>query len=126
MAAKKKILIVDDEFEFLSFLKETLELRGYEVIATTNAVEAGMELASKLPSLILMDLKMPGIDGLQACEAIRRNPATGAIPIIIVTGLLSDSYRKKATKLGVVEYFNKPVDMTLLINKVNEILGSSQ
>ncbi|MGB2706150.1 MAG: response regulator transcription factor [Candidatus Omnitrophota bacterium] len=118
----KKILLIDDEKDFLSLLKDALEIRDFEVIAVDNAVEAGMELASKLPELILMDIKMPGIDGLQACAAIRRNPATKNIPIIVVSALSDESYRKEARKLGVAEYFVKPVDIEKLIRKIKEIL----
>ena len=118
----KKILLIDDEKDFLSLLEDTLEIRDFEVIAVDNAVEAGMELASKLPELILMDIKMPGIDGLQACAAIRRNPATKNIPIIVVSALSDESYRKEARKLGVAEYFVKPVDIEKLIRKIKEIL----
>ena len=118
----KKVLVIDDEVDFLSFVKETLEIRGIEVVTASNAIAAGIELASKPPSLILMDLKMPGIDGFQACEAIKKNPVTKNIPIIAVTALSDDSYKKRACKLGIVEYFVKPVDVEKLINKVRELL----
>lgn len=118
----KKILLVDDEKEFLSLLKETLEARGFEVITANNSVECGMELATEPPALILMDLKMPGIDGFQACEAIKRNPVTKEIPIIVVSALSDESDIKRARKAGVADYFVKPVDMGKLIKKIKEIL----
>ena len=118
----KKILLVDDEKEFLSFLKETLEARGFEVVVANNSVECGMELATEPPALILMDLKMPGIDGFQACEAIKRNPVTKEIPIIVVSALSDESDIKRARKAGVADYFVKPVDVGKLIKKVKEIL----
>lgn len=120
--SRKRILAVDDEGEFLSLLKSTLELRGFEVIATSNAVEAGITLASRLPSLILMDIKMPGINGLDACEVIKRNPATKDVPIIIISGLSDDATRNKARKFGVVDYFTKPVEMENLIKRIKEVL----
>ena len=123
MPVSKKILVIDDEKDFLSLIKDALEMRGFEVIAAGNAVEAGMELAGKLPEMILMDIKMPGIDGLQACEAIRRNPATKDIPIIVISGLSDESYKKQARKLGITEYFVKPVDLEKLIGKIEKILG---
>ena len=122
MTPTKKILVVDDEENFLSLLKDALEIRGLEVITVSNAVEAGIELASRLPALILMDVKMPGINGLQACEAIRRNPVTRDVPIIIISGVSDESQIKKARKMGVVEYFTKPVDIEKLINKIKEVL----
>lgn len=119
----KKILVVDDEEEFLSLIKSALELRGFEVACATNAVAAGVELSGKLPELILMDVKMPGINGLQACEAIKRNPATKDIPIIIVSALSHESDMKKAQKIGIAYYFVKPVDLESLINKIKETVA---
>ena len=117
-----RILIVDDEEEFLELMRSALEIRGFEVVTASNAVEAGMELAGKLPELVLMDIRMPGINGFQACEAIKRNPATKDVPIIIISALSNDADIKKGRKMGVTDYFVKPVDMEKLINRIKEIL----
>ncbi len=122
MMQRKKILIVDDEEDFLKLLKDAIELRGIEVSTATSGVEAGLELASNAPDMILMDIKMPGINGIQACEAIKRNPATKDIPIIIVSALSDESDIKKATKVGVVDYFVKPVDIEKLVNRIKEVI----
>ncbi|MFA5145978.1 MAG: response regulator [Candidatus Omnitrophota bacterium] len=123
MTPRKRILIVDDEEDFLRILRDSMELRGIEVVLATSAVEAGLELATKLPDLILMDVKMPGINGLQACEAIKRNPATKDLPIIIVSALSDESDIKRAYAVGVVDYFIKPIDIEKLVKRVREILG---
>ncbi len=123
MRLSKKILIVDDEEDFLALLKDALELRGFEVATAASAIEAGILLASKLPALILMDIKMPGINGFQACQAIKRNPVTKDIPIIIVSGISGDAEIRKAKKLGVSDYFVKPVDIERLIKRIREVLG---
>ena len=81
-----------------------------------------MELATGAPNLILMDIKMPGIDGLQACAAIRRNPTTKDLPIIIVSALFDESDIKKAYKGGISDYFIKPVDIEKLVKRIKEIL----
>ena len=116
-----KILLVDDEEDFLSLMKSALEIRGFEVVTADNAVLAGIELATNLPDVILMDIKMAGIDGFQACEAIKRNPLTKDVPIIILSALSHESDIKKANKIGVAGYFVKPVDLEDLINKIKEI-----
>jgi CheY-like chemotaxis protein len=121
MTKAKKILVVDDEEEFLALIKSALEIRGFEVMTANNAIVAGMELASNVLDVILMDIKMPGIDGFQACEAIKRNPLTRDIPIIIVSALSHESDMKKARKIGVAGYFVKPVDLEGLIGKINEL-----
>jgi len=123
MAPGKKILIVDDEMSFLDVVREALELRGFEVLATTNAVEAGLALADRKPDLILMDIKMPGINGFQACEAIRRNSATKDLPIVVVSALSDESDIKKARKIGIADYIVKPVDIENLVKRVREILN---
>lgn len=122
MPPGKKILIVDDEEGFLKLLRDALEIRGLEVITATNGVEAGLELATGAPSLILMDMKMPGINGLQACEAIRRNAATKDLPIVVVSALSDETDIKKAYKAGISDYFVKPIDIEKLVNRIKEIL----
>jgi len=123
MAPRKKILIVDDEEDFLKLIRDSLELRGLEVMAATSAVEAGIELASKPFDLILMDIKMPGINGLQACEAIKRNPATKNLPVVVISALSDEADIKKAYKVGVLDYFVKPVDIEKLVTRIREILN---
>lgn len=119
----KKVLVVDDEESFLGLIKESLEMRGIEVVTATSAIEAGLALADHKPDLVLMDVKMPGINGIQACEAIKRNPQTKDIPIIIISALSDDADKKKAFKAGVLEYFVKPIDIENLVNKIKAVLG---
>lgn len=117
----KKILIVDDEEDFIAILKQSLEMRGFEVLSATNAVEAGIKMVDRLPSLILMDIKMPGINGFQACEAIKRNPLTESIPIIIISALSDEATINKANKIGVSDYMIKPVEIEKLLKRIKEI-----
>lgn len=121
--ANGRVLIVDDEEGFLLMIREALEMRGFEVVTATSAVEAGIEIASRRPDVILMDIKMPGINGLEACEAIKKNPATKKIPIMVVSALSGDSDIKKAYKAGVADYFVKPVNIEKVVAKLKDILG---
>jgi len=123
MIRSKKILIVDDEEEFLALLRRALEERGFEVITATNAVDAGMEIAGSLPSLILMDIKMAGIDGLEACAALRRNPNTRDVSIIVISALSGEADIRKARKIGITDYFVKPIDIEKLIGRIKSIMG---
>ena len=122
MFRSKKILIVDDEEGLLALLRQALEERGYEVVTAANAIDAGIEISDNLPSLILMDIKMPGIDGFQACGAIKKNPKTKDVPIIVISALSDESDINKAKKIGVVDYFVKPIDIEKLIGRVKEII----
>lgn len=119
----KKVLLVDDEEGFLSVIKEALEIRGFGIVTAKSAIEAGLELSSAKPDLILMDIKMPGIDGLQACAAIKKNPNTANIPIMVVSAISDEAQVKKARKMGIPDYFVKPVDIEKLVNRIKEALG---
>ena len=123
MSLNRKILLVDDEEGFLSVIKEALEIRGFDIVTAKSAIEAGLELSSKKPDLILMDIKMPGIDGLQACAAIKKNPDTANIPIMIVSAISEEAQIKKAHKMGVSDYFIKPVDIEKLVKRIKEVLS---
>jgi DNA-binding response OmpR family regulator len=123
MSLGKKILLVDDEEGFLSVIKEALEIRGFDVVTARSAIEAGLELSSKKPDLILMDIKMPGIDGLQACAAIKKNDSTANIPIMIVSAISEESQIKRAHKMDIPDYFVKPVDIEKLVNRIKEVLS---
>ncbi len=122
MSLNKKILLVDDEEGFLSVIKEALEIRGFDIVTAKSAIEAGLELSSKKPDLILMDIKMPGIDGLQACTAIKKNPDTANIPIMVVSAISDEAQIKRAHKMGVTDYFVKPIDIEKLVNRIKEAL----
>ena len=99
-----------------------LEDRGYEVATAANAIDAGVEISGDLPSLIIMDIKMPGIDGLQACEAIKKNPKTKDVPIIIISALSSGWDINKAKKNCIADYFVKPIDIEKLVNRIRTLL----
>jgi len=122
MLKSKSVLIVDDEEGLLGLLKHALEERGFEVFTANNAIEAGIEISSRLPALILMDIKMPGINGFQACEALRKNAHTKDIPIIIISALSDEADINKARKMGLADYFIKPLDIEKLINRIKEII----
>ena len=123
MSMSKKILIVDDEEGLLALLRQALEDRGYEVATATNAIDAGIEISGNLPSLIIMDIKMPGIDGFQACIAMKKNPKTKDVPIIIISALTDESDINKAKKIGIADYFVKPIDIEKLISRLKEIIS---
>jgi len=123
MSLNKKILLVDDEEGFLTMIKEALEIRGFEVATASNAIDAGLQLSSKRFDLILMDIKMPGIDGLQACMAIKKNSSTENIPIIIISAITKETQIKSAHGIDVFDHFVKPVDIEKLINRIKEALA---
>ena len=123
MSLNKKILLVDDEEDFLAVIRAALEIRGFEIMTANSAIEAGLELSSKKPDLILMDIRMPGIDGFQACAAIKKNSDTANIPIMIVSALSEDAQIERAHKMGIPDYFVKPIDIEKLVKRIKEALA---
>ena len=122
MGYDKKVLLVDDEEGFLAVIRDALEVRGFDVVTAKSAIEAGIELAGKKPDIILMDIKMPGINGVQACSAIKKNSSTANIPIVAVSAVSDEHEIKEAYKAGITDYFIKPIDIDRLVKRIREIL----
>jgi excisionase family DNA binding protein len=104
---KPLILIIDDEPLVLRAAARQLKDSEYEVVTTTSGYEALLITGARLPSAIVLDLIMPGIDGFEVCSAIKRNAATAKIPILAVTGNYTDSIKNKVTGLGAVDCLPK-------------------
>ena len=122
MKSKRKILIVDDDIQVVEHLKEGLEKHGYEVIIGKNGREA-IELTLKYyPDLILMDIMMPEMNGLDACKVIKSHGKSDFIPIIFLTGRTSLDDRMKGLDTGADDYLIKPFGMKELIARVRSML----
>jgi two-component system cell cycle response regulator DivK len=116
---KKLILIVDDCPDLLELSQMALEFFGYEVLAAKNGLEA-VEIAHlKLPDLIVMDMLMPVMDGLQATSLIRLNPKTKHVPILAAT---ANADRERCLAAGCNEYISKPFSYQKLIVVINGLL----
>jgi DNA-binding response OmpR family regulator len=126
-AIMKKILIIDDEINFGFFVKKNLELRGdYEVVCET-AAEKGVELAKEYrPDLILLDIIMQKMDGLEALKALKENAMTKSIPVIMLTARSDDETRMKALNLGNYGYIVKPFGISELEDKIEKALCGNE
>ena len=102
----KQVLIAEDNSKTRLFLKNQLELLGYQVEAVSNGALAVERAAELNPSLVIMDVKMPEMDGIDAAKVIS---SKGPVPIILITGLSSDEMATKAIESGVFAYLVKPV-----------------
>ena len=119
----KKILIVDDEEKIMSLLKVRLESKGYEVTATTKGEDCIKLAQEHQPDLLILDICMPGIDGLQAFEQLRGNRRTKDIPVIFLTALhKTDEANKHGTYLGNQIVLPKPFNEVELVKRVREAL----
>jgi CheY-like chemotaxis protein len=117
-----RILLVDDEELNVDMLKRRLEKRGYEVLIATNGEEAVAQARAGRPELILMDVKMPVMDGHEATRQIKADPALKAIPVIALTAQAMQDDRDKALAAGADEYETKPINFNQLTAKIETML----
>ncbi len=116
------ILIVDDDPSIVNLLKETLHEDGYATLEGFDGQSAVLLARTKLPDLILLDVNMPMTNGLLAAKIMRETPETRQIPIILLTGEVSDRVIPKAEGLYRVLHIKKPVDLEELSSLVRQIL----
>ncbi len=120
---KGTILVVDDEEDILELVEMNLKREGYDVLTTLNAEEA-IELAkNKKPEMILLDLMLPGMDGLEACKILRHNAKTHQIPIVMLSAKSQDSDIVSGLELGADDYVTKPFSPKVLIARVRRLLN---
>jgi DNA-binding response OmpR family regulator len=113
-----KILVVDDEKDIVDLIHRSLVREGYEVI-TAYAGEEVMELMkSKKPDLVILDLMLPGIQGLEVCKQIRANPDFAHVPILILSAKSSEVDRVLGLEMGADDYMTKPFSMRELISRI--------
>lgn len=120
--AKERILVVDDEEDILELLKFNLTKDGYSVISTTTG-EKAVELArAELPELILLDLMLPGMDGLEVAKFLKQTPETRSIPIVMLTAKGEESDVVTGLELGADDYVTKPFSPKILLARVKAVL----
>lgn len=119
---KSKILVVDDEPEAVELVEFNLRQAGFDVVAAADGTDALKKARSVLPSLIVLDLMLPEIDGLEICKLLRRDPATARIPIIMLTAKAAEIDRIIGLELGADDYVTKPFSPRELILRIRKIL----
>ncbi len=118
----KRILVVDDEKELCESIRLALASEGYEVCAVSNGMAALDELKSSSPDLIILDLMMPGMNGLKVCKKVRENPLNEKLPILMLTCVDNKETQLKGYELGINEYMIKPFSVWELIARVKILL----
>jgi two-component system, cell cycle response regulator DivK len=118
----KKILLVEDNPVNRRLAGFLLRSQGYDVVEATNAVEAFAMLAKDRPDLIVMDIQLPEMDGLEATTKLKAEPATAKIPVIAVTSYAMAGDREKALAAGCSGYVTKPIDKTIFLAEISRHL----
>jgi DNA-binding response OmpR family regulator len=125
MSHRQTILIIDDQKELAEVVQQSLEADGYDVMKAFDGT-AGLEIATNhRPDLVLLDLTLPDIDGLQVCEAIRRDPKVGRVPIIVLSARASEHDRVLGLDSGADDYLIKPFGGRELLARVRAALRRS-
>ncbi len=122
----QKVLIVEDDAEIRHFIKTYLEMEGYQIIEACNGKEALNLVHRKKPNLVVTDLMMPEMDGVEFYKIMKENNETKAIPIIVLTVKNSFDDIRYAYLIGVDEYITKPFDPNFLSTKIRELLLSTR
>ncbi len=118
----KKILIVDDEEDILEVISYNLSREGYKVICIASGEDALKKIRFELPNLIVLDLMLPGLDGLEVCKELKNGPETSHIPIIMLTAKDEESDIVTGLALGADDYITKPFSPRVLIARVKAVL----
>lgn len=123
--SKEKVLIIDDEEHIVELIRYNLENEGYETILAYDGVE-GISLAEKYrPSLILLDVMLPEMNGLKVCRALRKGKETSKIPIIMLTAKSEEIDKIIGLELGADDYITKPFSIRELLARIKAVLRRS-
>jgi CheY-like chemotaxis protein len=116
------VLVVDDTVDNLVIISLHLQQSGYRVVTATNGEEAIRVAALTNPDLILMDLSMPGLDGLGATRKIREHPTLRPVPVVAVTAFNTEGFKRAAHDAGIDGYITKPIDFERLNDLIRSLL----
>ncbi len=120
--ATYRILLVDDETDVLEFLSYNLKKEGFMVFTASNGHEGLRKAIAEIPHLIILDVMMPGMDGIATCEAIRQEPSLKNVMVIFLTARGEDYSQIAGLEAGADDYVTKPIKPKLLISRVNALL----
>ena len=120
--AKKRILVVDDEEDILELVRFNLDREGYQVICATSGENALKIAKEDFPNLIVLDLMLPGIDGLECTKLLKNDPDTMDIPIVMLTAKGEEADIVTGLELGADDYITKPFSPRILVARVRAVL----
>ena len=120
------ILIVEDNEKNLKLVRDVLQVKGYETLEAGTA-EDGIGIArARKPDLILMDIQLPGMSGIEALKALRAEPATAAIPVVAITASVMQQDRQEIMKAGFDGFIEKPINLRNLLDTVQQAVAKGK
>jgi two-component system alkaline phosphatase synthesis response regulator PhoP len=120
--AREHVLVVDDEHDILELVQYNLEKEGYRVTAVATGEDALTAARSKLPDIVILDLMLPGVDGLDVCRRLQSDAATRGIPIVMLTAKGTEADVVAGLELGASDYVTKPFSPRVLTARIRAVL----
>ena len=122
MMSRQSVLVVEDEEDIMEVIRFNLEKEGYEVNQALSGEKALQLIEKKLPTLVLLDLMLPGINGLDLCRILKQNDRTKGIPVIMLTAKSEDADIVAGLEMGAEDYITKPFSPRVLLARVRTVL----
>ncbi|MCM8811427.1 MAG: response regulator transcription factor [Candidatus Omnitrophica bacterium] len=126
MTSRRKILVVEDEKNIIQIVTYNLEKEGYQTVLAKDGEAALEKLKQETPDLVILDLMLPKVDGLEVCRQIRANPKTAYLPVIMLTAKTQETDRVVGLEVGADDYVSKPFSPRELVARVKAILRRTQ
>ena len=121
----KKVLIIEDDRSAARLAEYTLEQAGYEVITAYDGFDGLDKAVTEGPDLIILDVMLPGLDGYEVCHQLRQKSETATLPILMISAKARDDDRDIGLRVGADDYMAKPVDPSVIIQKVGDLLSNA-
>jgi DNA-binding response OmpR family regulator len=122
----KQIMVVDDEVQILTLMEVILQRRGYSVLKARSAAAALAMLENVTPDAFILDVMMPGMDGIELCKVIRSRSQTAHTPVLIVSAMNDPVTIKRGYDAGANDYLQKPAPQFDLVTKIRQLVGPDQ
>jgi DNA-binding response OmpR family regulator len=119
----KKILIIEDDPSFSRAINHIIEKEGYDVSTASNGMTGLRMIQENPPDLLILDVMLPGLDGFEICSRIRTDESMAKLPIIMLSAKGQETDKTTGLSVGANEYLTKPVDRTLLLEKITSLLA---
>ena len=122
----KRLLIADDEDGIRALVRMTLDVESLEILEAADGNEAVTLARDTLPDLILLDVMMPGRSGFEVCRTLKSDPATAAIPVVMLTARAQTADREEGRAAGADDYLTKPFSPIELLHKIDDLLAEPE